>query len=187
MPTFGKWKSEQRWLLSDHCEGEALAFLEGSGGMLPRKILKIETVKYAFLAFFLIFLHNIARRKPKNRQLFLRWEEKGRKKMYVQVDYERHANVGLRWLRPILAHYIQLNHLFGTGKACSLLCRRPKKEKETRFRFQLGMWPRTTTYLLSSLPSQSPCIIVLASSEPELMCLGSIATMSTMTPPPTPQ
>ena len=29
-------------------EGEALAFLGGSGGMLPRKILKIETVKYVF-------------------------------------------------------------------------------------------------------------------------------------------
>ena len=29
------------------CDGEAVAFLGGSGGMLPRKILKIETVKYA--------------------------------------------------------------------------------------------------------------------------------------------
>ena len=36
------------WSRSDHCEGEALAFLGGSGGMLPRKILKIKTVKYAF-------------------------------------------------------------------------------------------------------------------------------------------
>ena len=37
-----------QWSRSDHCEGEALAFLKGSGGMLPRKNLKIETVKYAF-------------------------------------------------------------------------------------------------------------------------------------------
>ena len=38
------------WSRSDHWEGEALAFLGGggSGGMLPRKILKTETVKYAF-------------------------------------------------------------------------------------------------------------------------------------------
>ena len=33
------------WSRSDHCEGEALAFLGGSGCMLPQKILKIETVK----------------------------------------------------------------------------------------------------------------------------------------------
>ena len=28
--------------------GQPLTFLGGSGGMLPRKILKTETVKYAF-------------------------------------------------------------------------------------------------------------------------------------------
>ena len=33
-------------------EGEALAFLGGSGGMLPRKILKIEMLRYAFSALF---------------------------------------------------------------------------------------------------------------------------------------
>ena len=42
------WFRLHVWSRSDHCEGKALAFLGGSGGMLPRKILKIETVKYAF-------------------------------------------------------------------------------------------------------------------------------------------
>ena len=37
-------------------EGEALAFLGGSGGMLPRKILKIESLRYAFSALFGVFL-----------------------------------------------------------------------------------------------------------------------------------
>ena len=35
----------RQWSRSDHCEGEALGFVGGSGGMLPRKILKTETVK----------------------------------------------------------------------------------------------------------------------------------------------
>ena len=37
-------------------EGEALAFLGGSGGMLPRKILKIEMLRYAFSALLGVFL-----------------------------------------------------------------------------------------------------------------------------------
>ena len=37
-------------------EGEALAFLGGSGGMLPRKILKIEMLIYAFSALLGVFL-----------------------------------------------------------------------------------------------------------------------------------
>ena len=37
-------------------EGEALAFLGGSGGMLPRKILRIEMLRYAFSALLGVFL-----------------------------------------------------------------------------------------------------------------------------------
>ena len=37
-------------------EGEALAFLGGSGGMLPRKILKIEMLRYAFSALLGVFV-----------------------------------------------------------------------------------------------------------------------------------
>ena len=37
-------------------EGEALAFPGGSGGMLPRKILKIEMLRYAFSALLGVFL-----------------------------------------------------------------------------------------------------------------------------------
>ena len=37
-------------------EGEPLAFLGGSGGMLPRKILKIEMLRYAFSALLGVFL-----------------------------------------------------------------------------------------------------------------------------------
>ena len=37
-------------------EGEALAFLGGSGGMLPRKNLKIEMLRYAFSALLGVFL-----------------------------------------------------------------------------------------------------------------------------------
>ena len=38
-------------------EGEALAFLGGpGGGMLPRKILKIEMLRYAFSALLGVFL-----------------------------------------------------------------------------------------------------------------------------------
>ena len=41
---------------SDACDREALAFLGGSGGMLPRKILKIEMLRYAFSALLGVFL-----------------------------------------------------------------------------------------------------------------------------------
>ena len=37
-------------------EGQALAFLGGSGGMLPRKSLKIEMLRYAFSALLGVFL-----------------------------------------------------------------------------------------------------------------------------------
>ena len=37
-------------------EGEALAFLGGCGGMLPRKILKIKMLKYAFSVLLGVFL-----------------------------------------------------------------------------------------------------------------------------------
>ena len=46
--TWDGMRFRPQWSRSDHCEGEALTFLGRSGGMLPRKILKIETVKYAF-------------------------------------------------------------------------------------------------------------------------------------------
>ena len=55
LPTFGKLKSGhlrydviQTMIAKRSLRGRSPRFSRGSGGMLPRKILKIETVKYAF-------------------------------------------------------------------------------------------------------------------------------------------
>ena len=58
-----KWKSGQCWSRSDQCEGEAIALLGESGGMLPREILKIETVKYAFFSVFVYFSSYYSKKK----------------------------------------------------------------------------------------------------------------------------
>ena len=49
-------------------EGEALAFLAGSGGMLPRTILKTKMLRYAFSALLGVFKAQTKDRRERKRK-----------------------------------------------------------------------------------------------------------------------
>ena len=72
----GMWFRSQ----SDHCEGEALAFLGGPGACSPGKFWKSRLSNTHFLMFLSMILH-IYRKKnrPKNVHSFLRSEENYRR------------------------------------------------------------------------------------------------------------
>ena len=78
-----------QWSRSEHCEGEALAFLGGSGGMHPRKNLKSETVKYAFFNVLVNDSTHLLQEKnrPKNVHSFLRSKENYRRMKNLNALY----------------------------------------------------------------------------------------------------
>ena len=99
LPTFGELKSghlryDVIWTMiaKRSLWGRSPRFSRGSGGMFPRKILKIDTVKYAFFNVWSMILHIYCKKsRPKIYPIFLRSEENDRRKNFLTKKMAKYA------------------------------------------------------------------------------------------------